>query len=80
MRTPIAVAVVATSVAITFTPLALAGAVTLRAVLLLIVVIAVVATHRFTSERPARHKRKRYPPRLDFLEDAAMKREMRRRP
>ena len=78
MHTSAAVAVVAASVAITFIPIALAGAVTIRAVLLLIVLIAVVATHHFTSERPARRKRQHYPPRLDFREDSAVKREMRR--
>ena len=78
MRIPTAVGVVATSMAITFTPLALIGAVTVRGVLLLIVLIAVIVANHFTSGRPTRPQRKHYPPRLDFRQDSAMKREMRR--
>ena len=74
MRIPAAVTVLTTSVAIAFAPIALIGIVTVRGMLLLAVVVAVLISAHFTDGRPPRRRRRHYPSRMGFNEHSSTKR------
>jgi hypothetical protein len=74
MRIRSAITVVATSMAIACAPIALIGVITVRSMLLLAVVVAVVISAHFTNGRIPKDRRKHYPPRMGFTEHSSTKR------